>query len=396
MNILFVNNSEVNPLHSGIQRITWVLAKAFEGRGMACYGANFEKDTPTVNGLFRAVQKLDFTEEAAQELAAFIRRHGITRVIVQECWPLKKLAVVSRATRSVEGCKLLYCYHSMPGKEFVPPSAGAEFYRLLHGQGKIRTLKKGMVALLPRGIFRRLVAQRTRRDYAFMWEAADEIVLLSASYIPLVEQLAGKAEGERKKFWAIGNSLSFQAYLPEEEILRKRKEVVIVARLSERVKRISTALKIWQRVERGGKFPEWRLKIVGTGEDEEYYRHLAQRLGLQQADFEGRQAPQEYYRRAAICMLTSAYEGFGIVLTEAQQMGAVPIAFDTYAAIHDIIQEGRNGVLVPQGNAAAFAEALERLMDNEEERGRLARHAIEDCKRFDEEHIIREWSACLG
>ena len=187
MNILFVNNSEVNPLHSGIQRITWVLAKAFEGRGMACYGANFEKDTPTVNGLFRAVQKLDFTEEASQELAAFIRRHGITRVIVQECWPLKKLAVVSRATRSVEGCKLLYCYHSMPGKEFVPPSAGTEFYRLLHGQGKIRTLKKGIVALLPRGIFRRLVAQRARRDYAFMWEAADEIVLLSASYIPLVD-----------------------------------------------------------------------------------------------------------------------------------------------------------------------------------------------------------------
>ena len=85
-----------------------------------------------------------------------------------------------------------------------------------------------------------------------------------------------------------------------------------------------------------------------------------------------------------------------MVVTEAQQMGAVPIVFETYPAINDVIQNGRNGVLVPPSNIEKFAGALERLMGNEEERERLARHAIEDCKRFDEEHIIREWSACLA
>lgn len=396
MNILFVNNSEVNPLNSGIQRITWVLAQAFSARGMKCYGANFETNTPATNTLFPDTQKLDFTERASAELAAFIRKYNITRVIVQECWPLKKLAVVSRATRQVEGCKLLYCYHSMPGKEFVPPSTRAELYRLLHGGNRMHALKKGIVALLPGGVYRRIVTRRARRDYSFIWEAADEIVLLSASYIPLVEQLAGKANRTGKKFRAIGNSLSFQDYLPEEEILHKRKEVVIVSRLSERAKRLSKALKIWKQVEEGGQFPNWRLKIVGTGEDERYYRQLAKRLRLKQADFEGRQDSKPYYRRAAICMQTSAYEGFSMVVTEAQQMGAVPIVFETYPAINDVIQNGRNGVLVPPGNIEKFAGALERLMGNAEERERLARHAIADCQQFDEEHIIREWTACLA
>lgn len=396
MNILFVNNSEVNPLNSGIQRITWVLAQAFSARGMKCYGANFETNTPATNTLFPDTQKLDFTERASAELAAFIRKYNITRVIVQECWPLKKLAVVSRATRQVEGCKLLYCYHSMPGKEFVPPSTRAELYRLLHGGNRMHALKKGIVALLPGGVYRRIVTRRARRDYSFIWEAADEIVLLSASYIPLVEQLAGKADRTGKKFRAIGNSLSFQDYLPEEEILHKRKEVVIVSRLSERAKRLSKALKVWKQVEEGGQFPNWRLKIIGTGEDEAYYRHLAKKWQLQQVDFEGRQNPQPYYRQAAICLLTSAYEGFGMILTEAQQMGAVPLAFHSYPAITDIIRDGWNGILVPPSNLREFAGALERLMGNPEERENLARHGIADCKRFDEEHIIREWLACLA
>lgn len=43
MNILFVNNSEINPLNSGIQRITAILAQGFTAKGLNCYGAYFEK-----------------------------------------------------------------------------------------------------------------------------------------------------------------------------------------------------------------------------------------------------------------------------------------------------------------------------------------------------------------
>ena len=48
---------------------------------------------------------------------------------------------------------------------------------------------------------------------------------------------------------------------------------------------------------------------------------------LKQVDFEGKQNPVPYYRQASVCMLTSAYEGFAMILTEAQQTGAVPHRF---------------------------------------------------------------------
>ena len=52
MNILFVNNSEINPLNSGIQRITAILAQGFTAKGLNCYGAYFEKSNSSEEHLF--------------------------------------------------------------------------------------------------------------------------------------------------------------------------------------------------------------------------------------------------------------------------------------------------------------------------------------------------------
>jgi glycosyltransferase involved in cell wall biosynthesis len=45
--------------------------------------------------------------------------------------------------------------------------------------------------------------------------------------------------------------------------------------------------------------------------------------------------------------MTSAYEGWGLTLTEAQQMGVVPIAFDSFGAVYDIIENEYNGLIIP-------------------------------------------------
>ena len=183
MNILFVNNSEINPLSSGIQRITSILTQAFTRQGITCYGANFETHTPSDHTLFPDTLKLDFSRQASQRLVGFIRKYSITRVIVQECMPLKKLGVVHRATAQIPGCRLLYCYHSAPEKEFVPPALSAEWFRLWHSPGKIQALKKVCIALLPGFLYSRLVRLKVRRDYSFIYRKADTVVLLSERHI---------------------------------------------------------------------------------------------------------------------------------------------------------------------------------------------------------------------
>lgn len=391
MNILFVNNSEINPLNSGIQRITAILARGFTARGINCYGAYFENSKACEEILFIEKIKLDFTEESVRQLSRFIQKNQIERIIVQECWPLKKLALVRRALLHAPGCQLFYCYHNKPGKEFVRPLLPVEFYRFITAPDKITSLKKLFIALLPGFIYNYLVRKEVRRNYAFIAQTADKIVLLSESYIPVFLKLSGLPATDNSKFIAIGNCLSFQEDLPLTSISAKQKEIVLVGRLSDRQKRLSTALKIWQKVEKSGNFKDWKLKIVGNGPDEKYYHHLARQLKLQQIHFEGKQDPLPYYQRASIYMLTSAYEGFPLVLTESLQMGVVPIAFDSFSSIHDVLRNHENGIIIPPANTSEFLRQLQYLMKNPEERNKMARTGLESCKHFSEENIVQIW-----
>lgn len=391
MNILFVNNSDINPLNSGIQRITYVLAQAFANRGMNCFGAYFEENNSSAKTIFCEKIKIGFTNEEVRKLTEFVKLHQIHYVIAQECWPLRRLSVIREALIDVDNCQLIYCYHSKPGKEFVPPCRKVEFYHLIHSSNKINSFKKLLIAFLPSFLYSHLIQKRVQRDYASIYNLSDRIILLSDKYIPVFAKLSALPTVNVNKFSAIGNDLSFNEYFPPTELSTKKKEVLIVARLSDRVKRISLALKIWQNIEQTGNFQDWNLKIIGTGPDAEYYHHLVQKFKLKQVSFEGRQNPVPYYKNASIFMLTSAYEGFGIVLTEAQQMGVVPIAFDSYAAVHDIIENNRNGIITPNGDIEIYTKQLIHLMVSSEDRNRMALNGLKDCRQFEEKKIIQKW-----
>lgn len=391
MNILFVNNSEINPLNSGIQRITSIIARALKSQEIGCYGAYFDDNNSSEKALFQEKIKLEFTENSIKELANFIKEFHIQQIIVQECWPLTRLGIVRKALKNITDCQLLYCYHNTPGKEFIRPCLKLEYYRFLHSSDKTNSLKKMLVALLPSFAYSFLIRKRIRRDYSFIYQNSDKIVLLSDSYIPIFLKLCRLQIKDTSKFISIGNSLSFKTNLPLNALQSKQKEVLIVSRLSDRQKRISLALKIWQQVEQTELFKDWRLKILGSGPDEKYYHHLSRKLKLKQVDFEGKQDPQPYYQRASIFMLTSSYEGFGMVLTEAQQMGTVPVAFDSYTAVHDIIENAYNGYIIPNGDIKAYTNNLIYLMKHTEERERLAKNGLISCQKFSENRILEKW-----
>ena len=102
-----------------------------------------------------------------------------------------------------------------------------------------------------------------------------------------------------------------------------------------------------------------------------------------------------YYESASIFMMTSAYEGFGITLTEAQQMGVVPIAFNSYESLQDIITHKESGVIVPNNDIKSYIKELSELMKNDSYRIRLAQNGLESCKRFSKEKITERWIRLL-
>ena len=90
-------------------------------------------------------------------------------------------------------------------------------------------------------------------------------------------------------------------------------------------------------------------------------------------------------------MMTSNYEGFGMTLTEALQYGCIPIAFNTYSAVKDIIQDSLNGYLIAPGDEKAYASQIVSLIRDEKLRSALTQNARNSIAKFQIETIGQQW-----
>ena len=156
----------------------------------------------------------------------------------------------------------------------------------------------------------------------------------------------------------------------------------------EKQKRISLALQIWELIENNPISKNWTLRIIGTGSDIDKYKKIVE---LKHIVFEGRQNPEPYYQKASIFMMTSSFEGWGLTLTEAQQYGVVPLAFNSYASVSDIITDKYNGYLVSNNDINSYVKYLTLLMSDYDLRHRMALNCIESSKRFERQHICNQW-----
>lgn len=103
-------------------------------------------------------------------------------------------------------------------------------------------------------------------------------------------------------------------------------------------------IETWEFIEEHN--PNWKLTIVGDGPERSNLEQISNNIGLKRVSFVGFQNPNEYYKRAAVLMLTSEYEGFPLVIAECMSFGVVPIVYGSYSAVYDIIENGKNGAIV--------------------------------------------------
>ncbi len=91
-------------------------------------------------------------------------------------------------------------------------------------------------------------------------------------------------------------------------------------------------------------------------------------------------------------MLTSDFEGFGLVIVEAMQFGVVPVVYGSYLAVYDIIEDGKNGIITPMPyNIDNTVGSLRKLMDDSNLRQQMATNAIVKAKKFSVDNVVNEW-----
>ncbi|MDD2496173.1 MAG: glycosyltransferase family 4 protein [Tissierellia bacterium] len=188
------------------------------------------------------------------------------------------------------------------------------------------------------------------------------------------------------------NPLSF---VPLAKYNEDRKKNIIAAGSIDRFhgKGFDSLIKIWGKI--ANKYPEWKLLIAGGGNDENIrkLRELANEYNVNsQFELLGQvKNLDERFRESSIFVLSSRYEGFGMVLIEAMSQGCACISFDCTAGPREIINNNVDGILVEDQNMDAMTLALSDLIENEDKRERLATEAIKSVDRFSVKNIADKW-----
>lgn len=179
----------------------------------------------------------------------------------------------------------------------------------------------------------------------------------------------------------------------KNELLYKEENgnnIVITARLDDRQKNITMLLHAFKKFSSNHNY---ELYIVGDGPDEKKFKKMASELDIdKRVHFTGRQNVYEYLSIAKIFVLPSNYEGMPNSLIEAMAAGIPCIATDcSGGGSAYLIQDHKNGTLIPIGGEKELVAALEELADSEELRRQYSTEAYKINEKLDFETIIKLW-----
>lgn len=174
----------------------------------------------------------------------------------------------------------------------------------------------------------------------------------------------------------------------------KEKRVVTIGRYAYQ-KGYDLLLHVWSEVEK--KFPDWSLSIYGMG-NRSQYSQLMKNLGID-AERCLLNGPvnnvSKIYEESSVFVLSSRFEGFGLVLTEAMSCGVPVVSFDIPYGPSDIITDGVDGFLIEDWNEKAFADKVCQLIENVGLRQQMGQAAKDSSRRYLPDRIMFEWQKLL-
>lgn len=236
-----------------------------------------------------------------------------------------------------------------------------------------------------------LIHKITAHNMLHIYRQSDQYIVLAPGYIKTFMEYTGLKE--KSKLIALGNPITVDSQDYVYSPATKEREILFVGRLDFYQKKVERIIAVWQLLEE--RFCDWRLTLVGGGPALEGIKHLVAEKGLKRVSLEGFQNPIAYYKRASILILTSEFEGFPLVLPEAMSFGVVPMVYGSFAAAYDIVDDKKNGAVLPYDKSGfkpePMANHLSEWMNNPQKLEKLARAALKKSKQYSLDRIYNEW-----
>ena len=224
-----------------------------------------------------------------------------------------------------------------------------------------------------------------------VYEKSDAVILLSEKYIPIYKRIA--RIGCSDKLMAIPNPIDPIFKIISNTSIKKSKEILFVGRLNAG-KRINLLLDIWSDIE--NLHLDWHFNILGSGPDSESLKNYSKKKKHKNVHFVDHQNnTSEYYEKASIFVMASAYEGFPLVIPEAQNFGTVPIVYDTFESLSELITNNENGCIITNLNQSQFQDKIKMLIDNPDKLTEMAQNCRNHSHKYDIEIIGKQWIQLL-
>lgn len=218
----------------------------------------------------------------------------------------------------------------------------------------------------------------------WMWQLIRQVRQLKRFVVLSYEDAAEWTK--LKNVAVIYNPLPF---FPERQSDGSSKQVIAAGRYMPQ-KGFDRLIDAWSIVNM--QHPDWVLRIYGDGMRQQLQQQI-DRLGIASSCILEHSTPDidEKYCESSIFALSSRYEGFGMVIIEAMACGIPPVSFACPCGPRDIIDDGKNGLLVENGNIEMLAGKICYLIENDEIRRKMGQQARIDVERFKIEQIAGQW-----
>ncbi|QBP17788.1 glycosyltransferase [Acetilactobacillus jinshanensis] len=144
--------------------------------------------------------------------------------------------------------------------------------------------------------------------------------------------------------------------------------------------------------------PDLTLEVVGYFESPQYQKMLQQqvkRLGMQKSvkfiNYAIGDRKDKLMKDAKAMAQTSFGEGLSMSLVNGLEYGLPEVAYNVNYGPNNIIENGKNGYLVPQGNIREAANHLAKIMSDNSLNDKLSKGALAKAKEFNDDAIINQW-----
>lgn len=390
MNICIANTQEFNPLIGGVERVSSILAQEWIALGhkvifvaqiRSRYSSHYES---VAEQYFLPDQEAADSLENQQFLNDLIVDNNI-EILINQAANLRGFTKLCTNTRaSLSGISLISVIHFSPFADIIEQENNFFIYQQIGL--RISQWARQLLLNIRFNLYRKKqLFTEEQNYYKHLCRLSDALVFLSDNYKYVIQDVVDKD--------SIQKVVAFRNPVNNESIKlvvgNKRRQLLYVGRLIYGLKRVDRLIKIWNKLYKA--YPQWELVIVGDGDYRYSFEKMVHDRKIPNVRFEGFKEPEKYMSQAAILCMTSSAEGFPMVLLEAQQYGCVPIAYDSFGSVRDIIEDGKNGMLVKPFSQKEYVCKLRQLMDDENLRQQMAKNGLESVEKFNLTKIATQW-----